>query len=540
MAYYGILRAGISAQKTLSIRSSISLLNLYQIRRNYSCSSLFGTSLIFKRTNDKFYELCSTRDVTSPACLRIINPNNLTWKVSFTTATVNLRSKKNKEINPPVDSEEEITDDNLLEDPDFEVLRSEVDILEFIGSQLASRTELGVMVLQPWVKWGYHKRGNTTAQLMLDEAVALVSTLPGVHVVDKEVVPLRDLKGKKIFGSGTMDRLVSKARSLNIVSCVFISVNMMKKSQVIELEEIFGLKVLDRYSVVLGIFRHHARTKEAKLQVALAELPYIRKSITGETDRMMVMEREKKLKNALAKLAGIRAMVRKSRKKSSLASVAVVGYTNAGKTTLIHSLTGDNRAQGKNHLFATLDVTAHGGRLPCGIEVIFIDTVGFIQDIPTSLVASFTATLEDAVYADVVVHIRDANHPDYESQGATVVQTLASLPLPEKTPIITVANKIDLGMVKPKDELGDVHLVSSVTGQGLEELMKSIQKEVLRVTGRRLWKFTLPTGSSQIQWLRSATGLAYEEIDPNNSQKTNVIAVLTDQELSAYERNFKE
>ncbi|XP_042213717.1 putative GTP-binding protein 6 isoform X2 [Homarus americanus] len=314
---------------------------------------------------------------------------------------------------------------------------------------------------------------------------------------------------------------------------------MMKKFQMMELEEMFGVKVLDRYSVVLGIFRHHASTREAKLQVALAELPYIRKRVSGDTQRTMVMEREKRLKAALTKLAGIRAQVRRGRERSNLPTVAVVGYTNAGKTSLIRSITGDKRAEGKDQLFATLDVTAHGGRLPCGVEVAFIDTVGFIQDIPTDLVASFKATLEDAVYADVIVHIRDASHPDYESQGPIVVQTLSSLPLPETTPIITVANKIDLGMAKPEDAFKDVHLVSAATGQGLEELMASIETEVLRVTGRRTWKFSLPTGSDQIQWLRRATGLAQEEIDQGDPQVTHVIAVLTDQELAAYQRNFR-
>ncbi|KAK3857328.1 hypothetical protein Pcinc_036257 [Petrolisthes cinctipes] len=398
--------------------------------------------------------------------------------------------------------------------------------------------QVGVMVLQPWVKWGPQKRTDTSGQLMLQEAVALVSTLPLVSVVTQEVVSLQSLGKRMVFGSGTLERLVNEARANKSISCIFISLDIMKRSQIGELEAAFGIRIMDRYSVVLSIFHQHARTKEARLQVALAELPYIKKRVTYERDKLMVAEREKRLKAALTKLAGIRAQVRANRAKSSLPTIAVVGYTNAGKTSLIHAITQDSRAEGRNQLFATLDVTAHGCRLPCGVEVAFIDTVGFIQDIPTDLVASFKATLEDAIYSDVVVHVRDVSHPDYELQGATVSSTLASLPLPSGTPVITAANKMDLGITRSPEQLADAYVVSATREEGIEELLMAIQNEVLRVTGRKLWKFTLPTGSDQIQWLRGATGLVQEEIDEANPQITHVVAVLTDQELAAFTRNF--
>lgn len=501
MAYFGIMRSGISVQKLISRSSIFSLLSSWKIKNNDVCLTTFGTcSVFYKSTVYKSSKFYSARGLISTFHPKVMIMNCITWEMPFTTTAVDFRKKRNgQETIKPIDDVEEIIDDRFLEDPAFEILRHDSNILGVFGSESVTIREVGVIVLQPWVKWGYNKRVDTSGQLMLEEAVALVSTLPGIHILDKEIVPVRSLDRKAIFGSGTLDRLVSKARSLKGVTCVFISIDMLKKSQMVELQEQFGMRILDRYSVVLGIFRHHALTKEAKLQVALAELPYIRKRISGDAERLMVMEREKRLKAALSKLAGIRAVIRRSRKKSSLPTVAVVGYTNSGKTSLIHSITGDSRAEGRNQLFATLDVTAHGGRLPCGLEVAFIDTVGFIQDIPTELIASFKATLEDAVYADVIVHIRDASHPDYDLQGATVSQTLASLPFPDNTPIITAANKIDLGLVKPKEAFGDVHLVSALTGQGLNELLLTIQTAVLRVTGRRSWKFTLPTGSYQIQ-----------------------------------------
>lgn len=469
--------------------------------------------------------------------------NNFFDLKSFTTTSVLSKKKKSKKEKTVYVQEEDINEieANILDDPDFDALRSDSDILGFIGSQSNQRFDLGVLVLQPWVKWGPRMKQNTTSQMMLDEAAALMSTLPGIRVIHKEVVPVKSMESKTVFGSGTLNRLVAFARSSKGITSVFISVDMLKNIQIEALEEAFGLRVMDRYSVVLSIFRQHARTKEAKLQVALAELPYVTKrlGIRGEKERMLMMEREKRLRNALNTIAGKRAHIRQNRVKSDIPTIAVVGYTNAGKTSLIHAITGDTRAEGKDQLFATLDVTAHGGRLPCGLEVLFIDTVGFIQEIPTDLIASFRATLEDAICADVIVHIRDASHPDYDLQGITVEETLSSLPVPEKTPIITVANKIDLGTVKPEADYPKTHLVSAATGQGLKDLLIELESEVLSVTGRQFWRFSLLTGSDEIRWLRSATGLVSEEMDPDNPQMTNVVAVMTDQELAAFKRNFR-
>ncbi|XP_071525064.1 putative GTP-binding protein 6 [Panulirus ornatus] len=535
MAHTGILRQGIFTSKSTIIRSPYFWSHEYRLINDYSSYISHRKYSLFKNLNGRFHQISSASNLDRYVSGKILE-NKLTVFVKPVTTTLVLEKKKStkgsKEKSQKYETEDDY-DESFLEDPAFETLRSDSKALE------SSDSKSGVMVLQPWVKWGTCKKRNTSGELMLDEAVALVSTLPGVHVIAKEVVPVRSLSGKTIFGSGTLERVISQARSSKTISCVFISVDMMKKFQIIELEKAFGLKVLDRYSVVLSIFRYHARTKEAKLQVALAELPYIRKRMSGEAEHLMVMEREKKLKAALIKLARVREVIRRGRAKSDFPTVAVVGYTNAGKTSLIHSITGDNRAEGKNHLFATLDVTAHGVKLPCGVEVAFIDTIGFIQDIPTDLIASFRATLEDAIYADVVVHVRDASHPDYELQGAIVTETLGSLPLPEKTPIITVANKIDLGVAKSADRYKGLHLVSALTREGIRELLESIQNEVIRVTGRRFWRFSLPTGSDQIRWLQSISGLAHEEIDQDNPQTTHILAVLTDQELALFRRNLK-
>lgn len=205
--------------------------------------------------------------------------------------------------------------------------------------------------------------------------------------------------------------LRNKVRSNPNITAVFVSVNLLRHVQVVELQSLFGVPVYDRYSIVIQIFREHAKTTEAKLQVALAELPYIWKKIAdteedsggkinlGERRRMILHARESKLKTSLKKLKEHRKMIRGSRAIRDIPSVAVVGYTNAGKTCLIKALTGDQSLVPENKLFATLDTTAHEGLLPCRLKVLYMDTIGFIQDIPEDLIEPFVATFEDAILA---------------------------------------------------------------------------------------------------------------------------------------------
>lgn len=187
-----------------------------------------------------------------------------------------------------------------------------------------------------------------------------------------------------------------------------MNVGNLRNIQVGLLQENLGRPILDRYQIVMQILKLHATSKHAKLQVALAELYYIQKKAqksalfgTSNSDavKLMFQKREAKLKTAIDNLRSQRALLRNKRKKLDYPVVAVVGYTNAGKTSLIKALTGDSRLKPKNQLFATLDVTLHSGILPSGLEVLYVDTVGFISDIPTNLIECFVATLEDAVLA---------------------------------------------------------------------------------------------------------------------------------------------
>lgn len=194
---------------------------------------------------------------------------------------------------------------------------------------------------------------------------------------------------------------------------MFISKGTLSGVQKRNLEQYFGgVSIMDRYSVVIQILRLHATSMEAKLQVAMAEIPYIWSQMRdsenaqsrtilslSDTQRELLKLREKKLKNKLMNLRAHRGLLRNKRKQKNFPIVAVVGYTNAGKTSLIKALTDEQSLQPRNQLFATLDVTAHAGLLPCRLKVIYMDTVGFMSDIPTGLIECFIATLEDAMLA---------------------------------------------------------------------------------------------------------------------------------------------
>lgn len=198
-------------------------------------------------------------------------------------------------------------------------------------------------VIQPYIKWGKDKKTVTNKDLQLAESVALVETLPHWTVVDKMCISLMSLERKQLFGSGNLENIKTRIMCGRNITAIFISTNTLKHVQILELEKIFGLPVYDRYSLVIHIFRNHAMSPEAKLQVALAELPYIWKKMSElngqinllEKRRLYLQARETRLKAAIKKLRQHRESVRAKRKGIGFPSVAVVGYTNAGKTSLI-------------------------------------------------------------------------------------------------------------------------------------------------------------------------------------------------------------
>ncbi|EZA54402.1 hypothetical protein DMN91_001711 [Ooceraea biroi] len=382
-------------------------------------------------------------------------------------------------------------------------------------------------ILQPYIKWGRDKKRNTSPELQLAEAVALINTLPNWCVVGTKYAPLLTLQRKTLLGTGSMNDLKQQISQCGDVSAVFVSTNMLRFRQIAQLREILGLPIYDRYSIVVHIFRRHAQSAEAKLQVTLAEIPYIRKKLfetcvtksgainVTEKTKLLLDGREKRLRSELKRLQQHRQLIRRSRKKNGFPTIAVIGYTNAGKTSLIRALTDDSSLRPKNKLFATLDTTAHQGILLNKLKVLYMDTIGFIQDVPESLIEPFIVTLEDAMIADVIVHVYDVSHPDVKAQYQHVQQTVKPM-IDTERPIIDVANKCDLVTSDciPKDVIA----VSAKNLTGIDLLRLKIEKILLAVTGLLRTRVRVESGSSAASWLYKMTTVINAQPDPDNPQ----------------------
>lgn len=420
-----------------------------------------------------------------------------------------------------------------------------------------------LFIVHPRVKKGPCYRRTTTDELQLAEAVALTETLPGWKVPVKMLLNTENENRKLVFGRGNLDKIKDTVRSNADITALFFNVKMLTGVQHAALVEHFGLPIYDRYTMVLNIFREHAHTKEAKLQIALAEVPYYRSRIwylhkasgqregaTGHTVRgsgetyyarcqRLLSERELNLRRRLEDLKSHRELLRHKRTKLELPVIAVVGYTNAGKTSLIKALTEDEGLIPRNQLFATLDVTVHAGRLPSTQTALFVDTVGFISNIPTTLVASFMSTLEDALLADVIVHVQDLSHPDRIAQRENVLETLHQIRVPSKLldGMIEVGNKIDLLPAIPEVDYA-MHPVSARKGTGIGELRSTIENQLVINTGRETVRFRVQTGGPQYMWLYKEGGLKACVVDSTDANYVNIDVVLTPVALARFKHCF--
>ncbi|XP_041350427.1 putative GTP-binding protein 6 [Gigantopelta aegis] len=420
-----------------------------------------------------------------------------------------------------------------------------------------------VFVIQPQVKTGPNRVSHLKAELKLDENCALVETLPRWNVVNKAVVPLKTPVASQIFPPGAFTRLTQLITSRPDISAVLLGVDRLKSDEFLKLQQAWAVPVFDRYTIVLQIFKDHAKSKEAKLQVALAEIPYIRSRLsqiemgsydqqtggvqfaggTGDTfitvRRQLIQERESKLKRILRDLKNQRGLLRRNRQRKQIPSVAVVGYTNAGKTTVIKALTGDSGLTPRNQLFATLDVTAHAGFLPNRMMAVFIDTVGFISDIPLDLINAFSATLEDAVLADVIVHVRDISHPDSAAQCDDVIRTLKTMLSPtQMANIIEVCNKADLLTCNHANNFhNDSFLVSATSGQGLSDLRNEIQDVLIQSTGQLEKTFRIPMDGEHLSWLYKEATVKSAEPD-SDSEHLLVSVVISTAAYARFKSQF--
>ena len=335
----------------------------------------------------------------------------------------------------------------------------------------------------------------------VEEAVGLAAALD-LEVVDALIAPVRTVRPASLFGQGKVDEIGELCRASDVA--VVIVDDALTPIQQRNLERAWIVKVIDRTGLILEIFARRARTSEGRLQVELARLDYERSRLVrtwthlerqrggfgflggpGETqieaDRRLILERITRLKAELADVRRTRGLARRARRRVPYPAVALVGYTNAGKSTLFNRLTGA-KVLARSALFATLDPTLRRLPLPDGRPAILSDTVGFISDLPHELVEAFRATLDEVREADIILHVRDISGPHTESEAEDVAKVLDELDLGPETGrrLVEVWNKIDALGEEPRAEIAGrarragAVAVSALTGDGIDELLTRI------------------------------------------------------------------
>ncbi len=384
-------------------------------------------------------------------------------------------------------------------------------------------------VILPWERQGREISGvdqPRAAEARLAEAVGLAASI-GLVVVHTAILPLRMRRPSMLFGEGQVSTH-GQMLGQNHVEVVIVDAALSPVQQR-NLERAWSCKVIDRTGLILDIFGERAATKEGSLQVELAHLAYQRSRLVrswthlerqrggfgflggpGETqieaDRRLIDDRLVRLRKELEQVRRTRGLHRSARRRVPFPVIALVGYTNAGKSTLFNALTGADVAA-KDQLFATLDPTMRGLQMPSGRRVILSDTVGFISQLPHELVEAFRATLEEVSEADVILHVRDAAHPETVAQRGDVIKVLDDMVAdgtldpawPDRT--IEVLNKADLlgGLAEVPLREGAV-AVSAMTGEGLGTLKAAIELRIAQ--GMEIADYDIPShDGARVAWL---------------------------------------
>jgi GTP-binding protein HflX len=389
-------------------------------------------------------------------------------------------------------------------------------------------------VVLPWervpARGPDHERVNgdatRAADARLAEAVGLAASI-GLLVVHTAILPLRIRRPSTLLGEGQL-AAVGRAVAEHKVTVAIIDAALTPVQQR-NLERAWSCKVIDRTGLILDIFGERAATREGTVQVELAHLEYQRSRLVrswthlerqrggfgflggpGETqieaDRRLIGERIVRLKKELEQVRRTRGLHRSARRRVPFPVVALVGYTNAGKSTLFNALTGAE-VTARDQLFATLDPTMRGLRLPSGRRIILSDTVGFISDLPHELIAAFRATLEEVAEADIILHVRDVAHPETTAQREDVTAVLedmvtdGALDADWQTRAIEILNKADLlgGVERVPARSGGV-AVSAITGEGLLALKSAIDARI--VAGMETLDYAIPPqDGARLAWL---------------------------------------
>jgi GTP-binding protein HflX len=410
-----------------------------------------------------------------------------------------------------------------------------------------------VLVPQPRRSGGAGERhAGRGVVFRLIEAIGLAQAI-GLDIASAGIVPLAAIKPATFFGTGKVEEIAGLVRAekagLVFADCALSPVQQRN------LEKAWGAKVVDRTGLILEIFGARARTREGALQVELAHLNYQKSRLVrswthlerqrggfgflggpGETqieaDRRQIGDRIKRIERELEGVKRTRELHRADRRRVPYPIVAIVGYTNAGKSTLFNRLTSAS-VRAEDLLFATLDPTLRAVALPHGARAIFSDTVGFISELPTLLIAAFRATLEEVVEADVIVHVRDAAHGDAEAQARDVAAILTELGVDpaDSGRLVEVWNKIDLLDQDARERLKNIAarreqkirpvLMSATTGEGIADLLAAIEERV--TAGRATLALDLdPADGAALSWLHRQCEVLSRRLDENGRMAVTV------------------